>query len=76
MATFFDPIPQQNEFGRQPVGDRQIEDLTRPWAHDHEVNVGRVTFPRTDFDSHEAKLTALLLMKLGSGELPWPPAPI
>ena len=52
-----------------------VEDLTRPWAHDHEVKVGRVTFPRTDFDSHEAKLTALLASELGANPGNWDEIP-
>jgi hypothetical protein len=48
-----------------------LDDLTRPWAHDHEVSVGTVTFPRVDADTVEAKLTALLASELGANPGNW-----
>ena len=51
------------------------EDLTRPWAHDHEVSVGRVTFPQTDFDTIESKLTTLLASELGANQGNWDEIP-
>ncbi len=51
------------------------EDLTRPWAHDHEISVGRVTFPQTDFDTIESKLTTLLASELGANQGNWDEIP-
>ena len=48
-----------------------LNDLTRPWAHDHEVNVGTVTFPKTDPATRDAKLVALLASELGANPGNW-----
>jgi hypothetical protein len=52
-----------------------VESLTRPWAHDHEESVGRVTFPKTDFDTTAAKLTTLLASELGANPGNWDEIP-
>jgi hypothetical protein len=52
-----------------------LDDLTRPWAHDHEVTVGTVAFPKTDPDTIEAKLTALLASELGANPGNWEETP-
>jgi hypothetical protein len=51
--------------------DTSLVDLTKPWESGHEVTVGRVTFPKTDFDSTEAKLTTLLVSELGANPGNW-----
>ena len=48
-----------------------LDDLTRPWAHAHAVTVGTVTFPKTDPDTSQAKLTALLASELGANPGNW-----
>ena len=48
-----------------------LDDLTQSWRHDHEVAVGLVTFPQTDFDTTEAKLLALLASELGANPGNW-----
>jgi hypothetical protein len=48
-----------------------LENLTEPWAHDHEVSVGAVTFPQVDPDAIEARLTALLASELGANPGNW-----
>jgi hypothetical protein len=48
-----------------------LDDLTRPWAHEHEVTVATVTFPKTDPETTEAKLTALLASELGANPGNW-----
>jgi hypothetical protein len=48
-----------------------LDNLTRPWAHDHDVSVGTITFPKTDPDTREAKLTALLASELGANPGNW-----
>ena len=48
-----------------------LDDLTRPWAQDHAVSVGTVTFPKIDPNSVEAKLTALLASELGANPGNW-----
>ena len=55
------------------LDDRQtpLDNLTHPWAHDHEVVVGTVTFPKTDFNTAEARLTALLASELGASPGNW-----
>ena len=55
------------------LDDRQtpLDNLTRPWAHDQEVSVGTITFPKTDPDTREAKLTALLASELGANPGNW-----
>jgi hypothetical protein len=52
-----------------------VEDLTREWAHDHEVPVGRVVFPKTDPDTIQARLTALLASELGANPGNWEETP-
>jgi hypothetical protein len=51
--------------------DTSLEDLTRPWESGHEVPVGTVTFPKTDFDTTEARLTELLASELGANPGNW-----
>ena len=55
------------------LNDREtpLDDLTRAWRHDHEVAVGRVTFPKIDPDSIGAKLEALLASELGANPGNW-----
>ncbi len=55
------------------LDDRQtpLDNLTRPWAHDQEVSVGTITFLKTDPDTREAKLTALLASELGANPGNW-----
>jgi hypothetical protein len=56
-----------------------LDDLTRAWAHDQEVVVGTVVFPKTDPDASQAKLTALLASELGANPGNWeetPDAPV
>lgn len=48
-----------------------LEDLTQSWRHDHEVAVGVVTFPQTDFETTEAKLVAVLASELGANPGNW-----
>src|SRR5262245_19953423 len=55
--------------------DTSLDDLTRPWAGGHAATVGRVTCPRTDFDSTEAKLTQLLASELGANPGNWQETP-
>ena len=52
-----------------------LDDLTRGWAHDHEVAVGTVVFPQTDPDTMQAKLTALLASELGANPGNWEETP-
>jgi hypothetical protein len=52
-----------------------LDDLTSPWAHDHEVKVGSVVFPQTNPASTEAKLTALLASELGANPGNWEETP-
>jgi hypothetical protein len=51
--------------------DTSLVDLTKPWESSHEVTVGRVAFPKTDFDTSEAKLTTLLASELGANPGNW-----
>ena len=51
--------------------DTSLDDLTKAWENDHEVAVGKVTFPKTDFDSTEGKLTELLASELGANPGNW-----
>jgi hypothetical protein len=48
-----------------------LDDLTQSWRHDHETPVGVVTFPRTDFNTTDAKLIALLASELGANPGNW-----
>ena len=59
------------------VNDRTtpLDDLTREWAHDHEVPVGTVVFPKTDPDTMQARLTALLASELGANPGNWEETP-
>ena len=59
------------------VDERQtsLDDLTRPWNHDREVTVGTVTFPRTDPETIEARLTALLASEMGANPGNWEETP-
>ena len=52
-----------------------LDDLTSPWAHDHQVLVGSVVFPKTDPATMEAKLTALLASELGANPGNWEETP-
>jgi hypothetical protein len=51
--------------------DTSLDDLTRPWEGGHDVAVGTVTFPKTAFESPEAKLTELLASELGANPGNW-----
>jgi hypothetical protein len=51
--------------------DTSLDDLTRPWESANEIAIGTVTFPKTDFDSTEARLTALLASELGANPGNW-----
>jgi hypothetical protein len=51
--------------------DTSLDDLTRPWESGHEVPVGTVIFPKTDFDTTEARLTELLASELGANPGNW-----
>ena len=51
--------------------DTSLDDLTKAWKNDHEVTVGTVTFPKTDFDSIDGKLTELLASELGANPGNW-----
>lgn len=51
--------------------DTSLAHLTKAWESGHEVTVGRVAFPKTDFDASEAKLTALLASELGANPGNW-----
>lgn len=56
-----------------------LDDLTRAWAHDHEVAVGTVVFPKIDPESLESKLVVLLATELGANPGNWqetPDAPV
>ena len=55
--------------------ETSLDDLTRPWASGHAIAAGRVTFPKTDFDSTEAKLTQLLASELGANPGNWQETP-
>jgi hypothetical protein len=48
-----------------------LETLTREWKEQHKVNVGKVTFPMTDPESIDAKLTALLASEMGANPGNW-----
>ena len=52
-----------------------LDDLTREWAHEHEVPVGTVVFPMVDPDSVQARLTALLATELGANPGNWEETP-
>jgi hypothetical protein len=52
-----------------------LDHLTRPWAAGHAIPVGRVTFPKTDFDSTEARLIQLLASELGANPGNWQETP-
>jgi len=52
-----------------------LTDLTAPWAQDHSVAVGTVTFPRIDPDATVAKLTALLASEMGANPGHWDEMP-
>jgi hypothetical protein len=51
--------------------DTSLDDLTRPWESGHDVAVGTVTFPKTDFESPDARLTELLASELGANPGNW-----
>jgi hypothetical protein len=51
--------------------DTSLVDLTKAWASNHEVTVGKVTFPKTDLDASAAKLTTLLASELGANPGNW-----
>jgi hypothetical protein len=55
--------------------DTPLDDLTRAWEAGHEVTVGTVTFPKTDPDTVEAKLAALLASELGANPGNWDETP-
>lgn len=47
------------------------EDLTEPWEEEHRRQVGTVTFPRTDPDSEDARLWAILASEIGANPGNW-----
>ena len=59
------------------VNERETptEDLTRGWAHDQEVAVGTVVFPRTDPTTVQARLVAMLATELGANPGNWQETP-
>jgi hypothetical protein len=59
------------------VDDRTtpLDDLTKEWAHDREVTVRTVVFPKTDPDAIQAKLTAVLASELGANPGNWEETP-
>jgi hypothetical protein len=59
------------------VNDRAtpLDDLTRPWDGAQELRVGTVSFVRTDPDTIEAKLIALLASELGANPGNWEEVP-
>ncbi len=50
-------------------------DLTTPWQDRHREVVGRVTFPKSDPTTREARLTALLASELGANAGNWDETP-
>ena len=48
-----------------------LKDLTREWAEEHKVPVGRVVFPAAAADSREARLEALLASEMGANQGNW-----
>ena len=45
--------------------------LKRPWQEDHKQRVGIVVFPKTDFDSDDASLWAILATEMGANPGNW-----
>jgi hypothetical protein len=45
--------------------------LTHPWQEDHKQLVGAVAFPRTDLDSEDARLWAILATEMGANPGNW-----
>lgn len=58
-------IPYLNET------DTSLTKLTNPWPETHKVEVGTVTFQKTDFGSRQAKLVALLASEMGANPGNW-----
>ena len=48
-----------------------LRELTRPWEEAHKVPVGTVRFPKTDPDSEEARLWAILATEMGANPGNW-----
>jgi hypothetical protein len=48
-----------------------VTKLTKPWAEEHRVDVGRVLFPKADLTTREAKLIALLASQMGANPGNW-----
>ena len=59
------------------LGEREtpLNDLTAPWQDGHRAVVGRVTFPKSDPTTREARLTALLASELGANAGNWDEVP-
>ena len=45
--------------------------LTQPWQDDHKKLVGMVVFPKTDLDSEDARLWAILATEMGANPGNW-----
>ena len=58
-------IPYLNEI------DTSLTKLTQPWRETHKVEVGTVTFPKTDFGSRQAQLVAMLATEMGANPGNW-----
>jgi hypothetical protein len=48
-----------------------LTELTRAWAQDHRVEVGKVSFPKVDPDTRHAKLAAILASEMGANQGNW-----
>lgn len=52
-------------------GETPTRELTAPWKEAHRRQIGMVTFHKTDLDSEEAKLWALLTSEMGANPGNW-----
>jgi hypothetical protein len=48
-----------------------VDDLTTAWSDEHKVKVATVAFPKTDPESRDAKMVALLASELGANPGNW-----